>query len=642
MRIDQRTDSDAERMALLDTDPDRGMEALVEQYTALICHVAGKYLTASEDVKECVNDVFMEVYLHRAEYVPEKGSLAAWIGTIARNRAISLYRKQRKDLPLPEEQVDGEPAGPDRTAQLEQAMDVERAVSQLNETDQNIIRMKYYGGMSISEIAETLYIPYETVKKRHTRSIKRLRKLLITILVIAALLVLAACGVIRLLRYFGLLPGYGVVTEPGVSCSLMQEHTPTVQTEQYTAWIESARLYNGELTVEYRLEVPEQPFETEWDEAGVAVTNPLDFRALLCNPDGTPLPDQTCAWSGGIADYYHGSGTGNLTLEQEGLDELEREGQIPLELHLTDVFFDGRKWPDAVIPFTLVKIQEQALEHYPGIYDEAAGGFLLDSRMEDGMLVLDVYPISNGTMEFFGGLTLPPNAPMVADAYEPSMPLTIVGEDGVEYTGEPADETLSYLDNGVVRFIFPDAPPGRYTLKLPYVYLLLKQEAYLTWNLLSGKPSDAEVFFPGGSFCTVSITELEPDQTQQAELGLSGGSTHIWEIAVQCEFDSEEMTALQGSHADQPELRFWSEAEASVRRILFGGTMMDCGMGSMGFGQRDPESGALIYQIYADDRYIQTHDLQHVHCNPAAMEGDSSRMVLRYDHPMELELEVQP
>ncbi len=202
---------------------------------------------------------------------------------LARNRAISLYRKQRKDLPLPEEQADGEPAGPDRTAQLEQAMDVERAVSQLNETDQNIIRMKYYGSMSISEIAETLHIPYETVKKRHTRSIKRLRKLLITILVIAALLVLAACGVIRLLRYFGLLPGYGIVTEPGVSCSLMQEHTPTVQTEQYTAWIESARLYNGELTVEYRLEVPEQPFETEWDEAGVAVGQ----------GDGQPSRDQT-------------------------------------------------------------------------------------------------------------------------------------------------------------------------------------------------------------------------------------------------------------------------------------------------------------------------------------------------------------
>lgn len=90
-------------LARLDTEPDKAMEALVEQYAALVCHVASKYLAGPEDVRECVNDVFTEVYLHRLEYSPEKGSLASWIGTIARNRAISRYRKQRKDQPLPED-----------------------------------------------------------------------------------------------------------------------------------------------------------------------------------------------------------------------------------------------------------------------------------------------------------------------------------------------------------------------------------------------------------------------------------------------------------------------------------------------------------------------------------------------------------
>ena len=176
MRTDHLAESDAGLLARLDTEPDRAMEALVEQYTALVCHVAGKYLTDPEDVKECVNDVFTEVYLHRAEYNPAKGSLASWVGTIARNRAISRYRKQRKDLPLPEEGAEPERSGPDRAAELEQAMEVEQAISQLSDTDQQIIRMKYYGGMSIQEIAETLHIPYETVKKRHQRSLKKLKK----------------------------------------------------------------------------------------------------------------------------------------------------------------------------------------------------------------------------------------------------------------------------------------------------------------------------------------------------------------------------------------------------------------------------------------------------------------------------------
>ena len=172
MRTDHLAESDAGLLARLDTEPDQAMEALVEQYTALVCHVAGKYLTDPEDVKECVNDVFTEVYLHRAEYNPAKGSLASWVGTIARNRAISRYRKQRKDLPLPEEGAEAERSGPDGAAELEQAMEVEQAIAQLSGTDQQIIRMKYYGGMSIQEIAETLHIwlfAYLTLTRRHAR-----------------------------------------------------------------------------------------------------------------------------------------------------------------------------------------------------------------------------------------------------------------------------------------------------------------------------------------------------------------------------------------------------------------------------------------------------------------------------------------
>ena len=42
MRTDHLTESDAGRLARLETEPDRVMEALVEQYTPLICHVASK------------------------------------------------------------------------------------------------------------------------------------------------------------------------------------------------------------------------------------------------------------------------------------------------------------------------------------------------------------------------------------------------------------------------------------------------------------------------------------------------------------------------------------------------------------------------------------------------------------------------
>ena len=639
MNTNAPADAETEQLSRLDTQPEEAMTALVEQYTALVCHVAGKYLADPEDVKECVNDVFTEVYLHRAEFSPEKGSLASWIGTIARNRAISLYRKQRKDPPLPKDGAETEPFGPDGTANLEQAMDVEQAISQLNDTDQQIIRMKYYGGISIAEIAETLQIPYETVKKRHTRSLKQLRRFLLVVLIIAALLVLAACGVIQLLRYFGFLPGYGVISDPGASCYLMQERTPTVEAEEYTAWVKSAKLYNGELTVQAELEVPEQPFKTEYNEVGIPTTFPLDFKALLCYGDGTPLPNQPVGWSGGRTSY-HGDVKAELTLEQETLDELRQNGQLALEVHITDIVFDGKEWPDAVIPFTLAEVREQTLEGYPSIYDEATGGFLLDSRMEGGVLTMDIYPISNGALEFFGGLTLTPGYPVGAFEYEYCEPLTIVGEDGTQYIGEPVEDWLNYNENSVVSFTFPDAPPGKYTLRLPYVYMLMKQEESLTWNLLSCKPSKQVLSFPGGSIRTVSIAELdEPVQTNEIVLGVPVVYANAWEVAVQCQFDNGDITALRSAWPIGSDLLLRVKAETTARRLLFGETFINYGTDYSSLGRLDPESGYLVYRLSMDDLYAQTHDLRSIKCNPASAMLFSP-MILRYDHPMELEFEV--
>lgn len=641
MRSSGPRSSDQTLMRLLETKPAEAMETLVAQYTALVCHEAAKYLEDPEDVKECVNDVFTEVYLHRADYDPDRGSLAAWIGTIARNRAISSYRRRAKEISSRSAaDLEEMPSGADGISSAEQALDLEQAVSQLSETDQQIIRMKYYEDMSISEIAESLHIPYETAKKRHTRSIKQLRRLLLFILALAALLILAACGVIQLLRHLGLLPGYGVTSDPDAACYLMQERTPTVEAEEYTAWIKSAKLYNGALSVEYLLEVPEQPFETEYTEFGVATTTPLHFEDQLCYEDGTPVPYYPGGW-GSVSDYFHGSG--ELTLEEDALNELAQDGAIALELHLVNIVFDGRAWPDAVIPFTLVEVQEQSMENYPTIYGEDTGGFLLDGYMDNGVLTVDIYPISNdgGTMEFYSGLTLPPLGVEDPDACQV---LTIVGEDGTEYTGSPADGASYFYDNEPASFTFPDAPPGRYTLKLPYVYLLMKQDGALTWNLQSCKVSDQVVSFPGGSFRTVSITEVDdPVQLEEAIIGVPAENTHIWEIVVQCTFDNGEITALLGGYPEPPRAFRWVDARSMVRYLLFGEVVHPSGDCSVSPGWPDPESGTLIYRIILDDQFMQTSNLKRVRCNPAPRDmGGFSQMVLRYDHPMELEFEAAP
>ena len=253
---------------------------------------------------------------------------------------------------------------------------------------------------------------------------------------------------------------------------------------------------------------------------------------------------------------------------------------------------------------------------------------------------MDVYSISNGALEFFGGLTLAPGYPVGAFEYEYCDPLTIVGEDGTQYAGEPVEDYLDYNENSVVSFTFPDAPPGKYTLKLPYVYMLMKQEEYLTWNLLSCKPSKQVLSFPGGSIRTVSITELdEPVQTNEIVLGVPVVYAHAWEVAVQCQFDSGDITALRGAWPIGSDLLLRVKAETTARRLLFGETFINYGTDSSSLGRLDPESGYLVYRLSMDDLYAQTHDLRSIKCNPASAMLFSP-MILRYDHPMELEFEV--
>lgn len=95
---------------------------------------------------------------------------------------------------------------------MEDRLDLEQALAQLSPEDAQMLRMKYFAGMSAKEIAAALHLPYETIKKRQQRSLEKLRRMLLVGLVLALLALLVACGYV-LLRYFGVLPGYGVNTD---------------------------------------------------------------------------------------------------------------------------------------------------------------------------------------------------------------------------------------------------------------------------------------------------------------------------------------------------------------------------------------------------------------------------------------------
>ena len=171
---------------------------LIRQYGPLVWKVVSAYLKNPDDIQECVNDVFCDLYLHRERYDPDKGPYSAFLSAAARNKAIDKYRKSlnhssgllpsaSKPGPLPAAapkpggaahrlSPDEFPSPEDMAEKVIQRLDLETSIAALKPEEAELIRMKYFGGMTIREIADSLELPYETVKKRHQRSLHKLRR----------------------------------------------------------------------------------------------------------------------------------------------------------------------------------------------------------------------------------------------------------------------------------------------------------------------------------------------------------------------------------------------------------------------------------------------------------------------------------
>lgn len=184
--MDAQMLEDERILDILERDSQKGIILLMEKYTALLWHVSSLYIKNPEDIKECVNDAFSEFYFRRKRFNPKKSSLSAYLTAIVRNRSVSLYRKEqrenrwRDDVPI--EKLAG--GGDSQIEKAELRADMERAMKSLKPQELQIIRMKYYDGMSVREIADSLNLPYETVKKRHQRSVLKLGQSLTLALVL--------------------------------------------------------------------------------------------------------------------------------------------------------------------------------------------------------------------------------------------------------------------------------------------------------------------------------------------------------------------------------------------------------------------------------------------------------------------------
>ncbi len=126
------------------------------------------------DAEDICADVFEKALRASDSYDREKASPGTWLYAIARNAVIDYFRKTRPAEELPEDlSDDAEPDGEllrDETLN-ELAGALERLPSELTD----LIVLRYYDGLPLTEVALRLGMSYGTVKLRHQKALMLLR-----------------------------------------------------------------------------------------------------------------------------------------------------------------------------------------------------------------------------------------------------------------------------------------------------------------------------------------------------------------------------------------------------------------------------------------------------------------------------------
>jgi RNA polymerase sigma-70 factor (ECF subfamily) len=153
---------------------------LYDRYSAATLALLVRIVGSRARAEDLLQDVFLQVWRRAGDYANQRGSVAAWLFTIARNRALDVVRSadhKRVDL-LAETPAVPDEAAPHpemEAAESQRGRAVRAAIASLTPLQRQAVELAYYDGLSHSEIAERLKEPLGTIKSRIGQAMIRLR-----------------------------------------------------------------------------------------------------------------------------------------------------------------------------------------------------------------------------------------------------------------------------------------------------------------------------------------------------------------------------------------------------------------------------------------------------------------------------------
>jgi len=161
----QRDQDNLQRIQAGDT---QALAELYDRFTPWLFPVALKMLGRAADAEDAIHDTWLHVWRRAATYDSRRGTVAAWLATVARARALDRRRAQGA----------GAVSVSQRSSPSPDADSVRNAVYQLDPRQLEVLELSYFHGLTQGEIGARLEMSSEDVRATTYMALTHLRDLL--------------------------------------------------------------------------------------------------------------------------------------------------------------------------------------------------------------------------------------------------------------------------------------------------------------------------------------------------------------------------------------------------------------------------------------------------------------------------------
>jgi RNA polymerase sigma-70 factor (ECF subfamily) len=175
-----QSDSDQDLILRVAKGDRLAFRALYARHNVRVFRFLLRFIKDEGRAEDLIGEVFLDVW-RQADRFEARSSVSTWILGMARFKALSSLRKTT-EAELDDEQaaaIADDADTPETVSQkLDKAKAIRRCIDQLSTEHREIVDLVYYQEKSISEVAEIVGIPENTVKTRMFYARKRLQELM--------------------------------------------------------------------------------------------------------------------------------------------------------------------------------------------------------------------------------------------------------------------------------------------------------------------------------------------------------------------------------------------------------------------------------------------------------------------------------